>query len=153
MTSTKDTMPKPGFAELTNDLKRMLGQVQPDKWPAMMPVEHGSAAAWFIRIVGSEHEAERPYQRSYRTGVVSWIWPYADRVKVLLHKFLKADPLLQQTIVAAAEDNIRWHGHDLDHFMHLINEVERMREVGVTAYRCQVESPNPLDNENQVATK
>jgi len=91
---------------------------------------------WFRNLIEPQRHSERVQQVPTKTGQ-AWVWPYGNRVKHLLRDYLRADTKLQDVIKAAREDKIYWRGDTLDFFMTVIDETEKMRKVGVAAYRSR----------------
>jgi hypothetical protein len=58
-------------------------------------------------------------------------------VKYLLCVYLGATLDLQQLVVAAREDGIFWRGDDYPAFVCVIDETEKMRNLGLIEYRRQ----------------
>lgn len=93
--------------------------------------------AWFMGLI-EPHQPEEAPRVITVGGERVWSWPYEVRVISLLKKYLKADHSFQETITAARADNIYWRGDDREQFNMIINETERMRSMGVVAYRKEV---------------
>ena len=131
--------PRPILDNLKADMLDIFNTVTMDHPVHAMPRDSGQALIWFLTLVESEHRTERSTHVSGRNKHgKSWQWPYADRVKHLLHKYLVAPLDLQQLVVAAREDGIYWRGDDYLFFVCVIDETEKMRDLGLDEYRRQV---------------
>ena len=103
-----------------------------------MPQQGDHAVEWFLNLVEPQHRTERPKEQSSRKkDGGTWLWPYAERAKYLLRKYLEAPIKLQQVVVAAREDKIFWRGEDYPFFVCVIDDTEKMRELGIVEYRRQ----------------
>ena len=126
----------PTLNQLKADMRAAIARVPPDRWPERMPVEPDRAVDWFLRLVEPHHKTESPgYLPSRFKQRNTWQWPYRERIMYQLRKYLAAPQELQQLIVAAREDKIYWRGDDYPSFVCVIDETEKMRELGVADYR------------------
>ena len=93
---------------------------------------------WMDRQSRPSERFDRPVQESKRDGSgLFWRTPYTDRIRHTLIKFLSLDSGFQGLIIAAAEDKIFWRGDSREFFLSVIHEHEKMRKVGVEAYRSE----------------
>lgn len=105
-------------------------------WPHAMPMYAQDAVEWFLSLIEPPDPfTDRPRWIATHNGGGFWQEPYVDRVIACLKRYLNADEGLQRTIVAAREDDIPWRGDDERVFRLVIEETERMREMGRDAYR------------------
>jgi len=130
--------PRPGLDNLKADMLDILNAAKMDHPVHAMPTHEPTAVGWFLNLVELEHRTERPKEQSSRKKEGgAWVWPYAERVKYLLRKYLMAPLELQQLVVAAREDKIFWRGDDYPFFVCVIDETEKMRGLGLVEYRRQ----------------
>lgn len=123
---------------LVESLKRILANApNGTALPPVAPQDHGKAVQWFIRIVEKPSDEEREHTKFTKNGDPYSVWPYADRVTRLLCKFITLSQNYQEYIVAAQEDGIHWRGEDFDMFQRIVEEKEKMREMGINEYRIQ----------------
>jgi len=132
------THTRPVLGDLKSGLLNILNAATMDHPAHAMPTHAETAVAWFLNLVEPEHRTERPQQVSGRgKQASSWRWPYAERVQYLMRVYLGAPIELQQLVVAAREDGIFWRGDDYVFFVRVIDETEKMRELGLDEYRRQ----------------
>jgi len=127
---------RPILADLEADMVQVLRTSSSDHPTHGIPKDENAAIDWFMRLVEPEHRTERPQEIRNKSGQ-SWRWTYADRVLYLLRKYLVAPLELQQLVVAAREDGIFWRGDDYPFFVCVIDETEKMRDLGLVEYRRQ----------------
>lgn len=107
------------------------------RWPADMPHGITYAVDWWLELLEPPSDRwDRPKQVSGPSGD-RWVYPYVDRVAGALRRFLRASYSYQRLIVSAAEDGVPWRGEDEAIFRRVIGEHERMREVGLEAYKAE----------------
>lgn len=104
-------------------------------YPQGVPRDSAEAVQWFTKLFAGQKHNEAVRQLSTRNGKKYWIWPYADRLKYLTKKFFMAEQELRELIIAARQDRIEWRGDDFDFFVRVIDETEKMRGMGIDAYR------------------
>lgn len=97
---------------------------------------------WYLKLLEKHKPEEAPRKVQARSdksksGGSLWQWPYRDRVLFCLRKFKSLPEVEQQTIISARKDKIYWRGDDLDFFMRVIEETEKMREMGIDKYKAQ----------------
>jgi len=102
----------------------------------------GHNEIWWLNLIEQQKSYEKPRKVSSNSSkpdkpVFHWVWPYAEKVKNLLIKYLQSDKKLQKLIQAAREDKIYWRGDDFDMFVNIINETELMRKIGIVEYKKQ----------------
>ncbi len=123
--SKKDTVeftkPCPTMTTLRTELEYMLRGT-------------GHNEIWWLNMIEQQKSHENPRKVSGKSGEY-WAWSYSDRVKNLLSKFLRADKKLRIIIQAAREDKTYWRGDDYNIFINIINETEKMREIGIKKYK------------------
>jgi len=85
------------------------------RWPVEMPTAPRDAAVWFRGIMSQNAKP--------------------DLLVFCLRRFLQARPEMQRLVILACQQNIYWRGEDIHLFSRIINEHERMQEIGTTAYR------------------
>jgi len=130
--------PRPVLGDLKYQMLGILNVVTMDHPVHAMPTDGATATGWFLHLVEPEHRTERPKEQSLRKkDGGTWLWPYAERIKYLLRKYLMAPLELQQLVVAAREDGIFWRGDDYPDFICVIDETEKMRDLELIEYRCQ----------------
>lgn len=130
--------PRPSLAELKIDMRSILDAARMEHPAHALPTNGDQAVEWFLNLIEPEHRTERPKEQSSRKkDGGTWLWPYAERVKYLLRIYLAAPRELQQVVVAARDDNIFWRGDDYPFFISVIDETEKMRELGFVEYRRQ----------------
>jgi len=102
-----------------------------------MPDNVFEAVKWFLNLFEVQKSGEG--KREVRTGKGQpyWLWPYADRMKRLTKEFYTLDDEFRTIIQAAREDEVYWRGDEMDFFMSVIDETEKMRKFGIVAYRKQ----------------
>jgi len=119
-----------------------------------MPPAPTDAARWWIDM----QEKPAPHEAPHRHPVAAsngrdekpkyrWITPYTDRLRDNLRIFLTLTHEQHRLIIAAREDDIYWRGDDVEHrnkyldgrtaFENVIYETERMRKIGVDAYKAE----------------
>jgi len=122
--------------------------------PQAMPPAPTDAARWWIDM----QEKPAPHEAPHRHPVAAsngrdekpkyrWITPYTDRLRDNLRIFLTLTHEQHRLIIAAREDDIYWRGDDVEHrnkyldgrtaFENVIYETERMRKIGVDAYKAE----------------
>lgn len=128
----------PVFDDLTNQIAETIRISRQSLKLATNPFE---AAQQIIELFEKQANDEKVTLKTTlsKTGTVKkiFVWPYAERVKYLLLKFLSSDHRLQNLIVAAREDNIFWRGDEFDEFVTLIDQYEKMRSMPKGKYRKQ----------------
>ena len=132
------TVTPPTFHGLENDLAEIIrSRIESRRVPIpeSMPQNTFEAVKWFVRLFEGQKGGEAVREVRTSKGQKYWLWPYAERIKRLTRLFFKVDKDFQDTIIAAKEDGMCWRGEDLDFFMRVIDETEKMREFGVVAYR------------------
>ena len=92
---------------------------------------------WYLKLLEKHRPEEAPRKVQAKSGGFLWQWPYRDRVLFCLRKFKSLPEVEQQTIISARKDKIYWRGDDLDFFMRVIEETEKMREMGIDKYKAQ----------------
>ena len=104
-----------------------------------IPRNADELAHWWVDRQSPPNERfDRPVQQPKLDGSgMYWKTPYIDRIRSTLIKFLSLDPGFQGLIIAAAEDKIFWRGDSREFFLSVIHEHEKMRKVGVEAYRSE----------------
>jgi hypothetical protein len=102
-----------------------------------IPRNPDELAHWWVDRQSPPNERfDRPVQQPKLDGSgMYWKTPYIDRIRSTLIKFLSLDSGFQGLIIAAAEDGIFWRGDSMEFFFSVISEREKMRAVGVVAYR------------------
>ena len=130
-----------------DELMKIIGAYMARKpIPEFMPPAPIDAARWWM----DQQEPAGPDDKPRQVSIVGdddnrrWICPYHLRVCETLKRFLSLPLKDQRIILAAREDGIYWRGDEMYFFMLVIAETEKMRKVGVSAYRD--ESINKLKN-------
>lgn len=127
---------KPPLVE--HELMKVLGKYMARRQlPYFMPTQPIEAARWWIeqQEPGKSDEAPRQVSIPGSDDARRWICPYHNRLVYTLWKFLHQPFADQKLILAAREDKIFWRGDEMKFFMLLIEEVSRMRKIGIDAYR------------------
>lgn len=130
-----DNADRPPLIE--DELMKVLGRFMAHKsLPVFMPPVPIDAARWWI----DQQELPKPEDRPRQVSVVGdegvrWICPYHQRLCYTLAKFLTIPTADQRIILAAREENIFWRGDEMYFFMMVIDETQKMRKMGVAAYR------------------
>ena len=123
--------PAPGiqYAE-----RRWLAERLP--WPSEVP-RGGRLVEWWAAMqepFDPRYEAARQVPvmggDGYRTE-----YPYHDRLTGTLWAYLRSAPDMRRLVVSARQDGHWWRGEERDVFLRVVNETERMREMGLDAYR------------------
>ena len=121
-------------------------------WPAMFPDTPIDAAKFWIskqEPCGVREGPEKvivPKKKWNEEDVhYRFEYPYIERMKANLRVFMKEPSDSQRYILAAIEDGIKYRGDDnqfkykqldgLTLFQNIVKETERMRDMGVVAYR------------------
>ena len=127
-TEAKISKPMPTLNGLKTDLASKLSG---HRLPIMMPQEPSQAVDWWLKMQFKHNEFESPRKMFSKSdnGRWVWIWPFADRIKYNLNKFLGLDQDFQKLICSAREDKIYWNGDERDFFMKIISETFAMREI------------------------
>ena len=125
------------MADVYADVERIIACVPVEERPEKMRCTPRDAARWWITVVMQRHQpCEAPEKHCVRGGDgYRWDWPYQRRVVDCLKLFLTLPRDFQSYIVAAAEDGIYWRGDSRRMFYEIVSETERMREMGIDAYR------------------
>lgn len=121
-----------------HDLEKVLREYMSwKKLPEFMPPSPHDAATWWIDMQEKPSQQDRPHKVSVvGDDGFRWICPYHLRISYTLRKFLFAMKEAEQRIIMAArEDGVFWRGDDMYFFMLVIDETQRMRKIGVEAYR------------------
>jgi len=102
-----------------------------------MPDNVFEAVKWFLNLFEVQKSGEGKREVRTGKGQAYWLWPYADRMKRLTKEFYTLDDEFRTIIQAAREDEVYWRGDEMDFFMSVIDETEKMRKFGIVAYRKQ----------------
>lgn len=123
--------PEPGVREAV-----MRWQRERLPWPSDVPQGERLASWWSSMQEPYEPALERPRQvpvlggDEYRTE-----YPYHDRMRETLWRYLCAPQSLRRLVVAAREDGHWWRGEDAAMLLGIMAERERMADMGSSAYR------------------
>lgn len=130
-------------ANPTDEVARIL-QAHRDEggtWPAGMPIDVETAAKWFLAMIEPVNDQrERPRQVNVIGGGTRTVYPYLERVRHCLHRFLRADRDFQRYVHSASEDGVYWRGEDQRMFRTVVDETLVMREIGTEEYRNRTRS-------------
>jgi len=55
------------------------------------------------------------------------------------YPILPAGRQFRAFVIAAKQDGIEWRGEDFEHFQTVVTETERMRKMGVEAYKAMAD--------------
>ena len=96
------------------------------------------AAKRFIGLMEPPHERELVQVVGVpgRREAQRTIDPYYDRIWHCAKRFARLNPGAQQTIIDNARD-CPWRGDDIAFYVKVVEETERMREMGAEAYKAQ----------------
>ena len=91
---------------------------------------------WFLKLIRSPQPEEAP-KLVYSKGSDVWVWPYEIRVLYLFKKYMGSTHDFQQFIIAARHDGIDWLGDEPTSFYRVVEEHERMKEMGAEKYHAE----------------
>jgi hypothetical protein len=105
-------------------------------WPEGVPTGDRTVAWWqaMQEPFGPRLEQARmaPAADSYRT-----VYPYHDRLRDTLWAYLRGSSSLRRLVTAAREDGYWWRGESEATLMAVMAQTDRMREMGLDAYRAE----------------
>lgn len=107
-----------------------------------MPSSLSDAVDWLLGLCEKPSRGEAPMAKNSANGTF-WIWPYLARVKFQTNCFMHADKAKQDMIIDCAAEGVFWRGESKDELMTIYAEFEKMREVGVDAYRAKLKGLIP----------
>jgi len=120
----------PTLSALKGELASMLrGFNKP--LPAPFSVDILQSVDQWVRMQDPHDKFDAPYRPKK-----AWAWPYADRLKGNLKKYLQIDVEFQGLIISAAEDGIFWRGEDRNFFNLVIDEALTLRETTLDEYKA-----------------
>jgi hypothetical protein len=94
------------------------------------------ASAAFIRLLEPPRETERPTTVAIRGGDRERVIdPYVDRVLQCARRFRALARGARETVVNGMRSGIPWRGDDIGFYLRVLDESERMTEMGVDSYR------------------
>lgn len=99
-----------------------------------LPKHPQEAAKQWVHYQEPPGRGEAPNLKTDPGGKKYWLTPFMDRLARNLHLFLCHNFENQNYIVAAAEAGIPWRGDPMTHFRLIVDEHERMTEIGVEQY-------------------
>lgn len=104
--------------------------------PSFLPENEYAVANWWQDMqekptaLDKPHKVSVPGKDEYR-----WESPYIRRLSQTLTKFLSLNENDQRLIIAAKEEGVYWRGDEINFFMKVVSETQRMRKMGVQKYR------------------
>lgn len=129
------TLPEPTMTSLFEEISQVLSTTQPKDYPSQLPGNINGATNKFIGLINFNQDwSERPRMNRANTG---WVWPFRLKIILLLEKYIYSDDLLRDTIDSAKLVGVDWRGDDFNELVSVINEHEKMNEIGVEVYRKQ----------------
>ena len=107
-----------------------------------MPNDNNGAAKWFMgRMEPQQRYEGMTLESTVRGDGEYWKFPYLDRMKYLLKKYMELPDGDQAVIIGCCEEGVFWRGETLKHFYEaetsVYNEIMRMREIGASEYQKQ----------------
>lgn len=127
--------PQPTLRELFNEIETRIRTLHAHRHPKQLPQNSHLAAERFIKLINFKPTPfERPTKGENSTV---WVWPFRDRVLLLLEKYINSHDLLRDTIDSAVLVGVDWRGDDYIELVNVINEHELMNKIGVKEYRKQ----------------
>lgn len=106
--------------------------------PHQIPRDPMAAANWWIKHQKPAHEnieVPRLARVIGKNSVSRWMTPYADRLIASLRKFVTLSKHEQEFIISAVDDGVFYNGDEFAFFHQVYEETQKMRSVGVDAYR------------------
>ena len=94
---------------------------------AHIPHQHFDAAYWWIAHQENPGHMEHPQHNTDSKGNEFWRVPYIDRIAANFRIFLSLDETHKSFVVEKIESGIPWRGDDMDMFMMVCREEEKMR--------------------------
>ena len=126
--ATEAEISAPNMQDLTSELMNVLAK---NRTSIKLPGAPIDAVDKFIYLMENPKHNER-----LRKTEKGYKWPYAVKMKQLLTQFLNESSGLQNLIVQAREKNVYWRGDQLESFKGVIEQTEKMREMGVKKYKA-----------------
>lgn len=119
------------LAKIVLDHVRFRGRL-----PSFIPDNEYAVASWWQDMQEKPTSLDKPHKVSV-PGKDEYRWesPYVRRLSYTLSKFLSLNENDQRLIIAAKEEDVYWRGDDIDFFMNLVSETQRMRKIGIQKYR------------------
>lgn len=121
-----------------NDQPTLDAPTKPNYKDAVMEVERifsrfriADKPGWFAGyLLEPESPFEKPNLRSVggKDNASRWEYPYLLRVKGCAVQWVRMTPADRDIIKAGREDGVHWRGEDVDHFMVVYRETEKMRK-------------------------
>ena len=110
--------------------------------PQPCPRDLRECAEWWLKHMQEPeqpHETYEASQQGYGAEGTRWETGYANRCRQSLRAFLSRDLSDEQRgiIVGMVKSGVPYRGDSWDFYMMVCREHERMREVGVEAYRAE----------------
>ena len=131
-------MIRPTLDDVRRDTSRMLQNYMAaraqERLPEPFPPTLADGVGWWLNCLT---EPEKPFERPSLVNSQRgdfWIYPYRDRNRYLLTRFLGLDGAERRTIAAAREEGIHWRGDDPQFLRQVYVEHAKMAEMGAEKY-------------------
>ena len=130
---------EPTMEDLRQNLISMVEKLPGAMYPDQFPKNLGRAADYFLTLVEKQHHFQKPKQIKDKEGVWSgrWAWDYRAQVLSLFIIYIATPEKLKVMIDGGAELGLDWRGENYDEYVGVFVEFEKMKKVGIKAYRAE----------------
>ncbi len=95
---------------------------------AHIPQQYLDAAYWWVAHQEQPFHMEHPQHNTDSKGNEFWRTPYIDRIAANFRIFLSLDETHKAFVVEKIESGIPWRGDDMDMFLMICDEAEKMKQ-------------------------